>query len=116
MNSKWWLVLVMVGTAFGQDAPPQILQMNNLPNAGVLFLEYCSNMPACVYRQAIAFGQVCSQEVADDMGYACSGDIKGTVPKGFHYAGWKCTFLDKDSTVRGSAGKDPCVGKRRNPR
>lgn len=70
-------------------APPMILQMDSLPNAGQIFIQYCL-LWVCVERSTSCHGQCCFQEEADALGYGCSGDVYGHIPAWSHYAGWRC--------------------------
>ena len=72
-------------------APPAILQMDNLPNAGELLIRYCMlGDHLCVERSTSCHGQCCDQSEADSLGYNCSGNVFGVIPPGSHYAGWRC--------------------------
>lgn len=109
----------MIVTRSACAAPPQIEALNGLPNAGTLYVEYCSvDGGVCESHEAIAYGQVCDQAEADDMGYGCSGDIKGRVSPGMRYARWHCIPFDRptyDMPLRGEAGPKP-AGQCTNPR
>lgn len=93
-------------------APPQILQMDSLPNAGALMLKFCAiGSHLCVERSTSCHGQCCSQVVADEEGYGCSGDVFGVIPPGYHYAGWRCQMYEAATSssipVEGPAGPEP---------
>ncbi len=89
------LCLSMQADAGGVDihgvAPPAILQMDSLPNAGNLMLEFCLiGKHVCVERSTSCHGQCCNQSEADAIGYGCSGTVDGLVPPLFRYRGWHC--------------------------
>ena len=113
-----FLLLTMIAVAVSMEAqvPDEILKMNDLPNAGSLYLKYCVVHGPCIYRHAIAFGQVCDQGTADSMGYACTGDIEGRVPSGYRYAGWKCQIFESSKLLTGKSGDDPCPTQSKNRR
>lgn len=99
------LMATLIAAASAQ-APPQILAMDDLPNAGQLYLNYCvAGDHRCVGIKAICYGQCCDQATADQMGYGCSGNIEGHVPHGYHYAGWSCRTFDKGKQYNGLATK-----------
>ena len=108
-------LLISAGTALA--APPEIEAMNNLPNAGQLYIDYCAiGHHGCVTVEAICYGQCCKQGEADSMGYGCSGDIRGIVPPGLHYAGWSCKTFDKGKVTSGEATKNYDHSECHNPR
>lgn len=107
-------VVVLSGSAFGQ-APQPIQDMNNLPNAAELHLIYCAiGNKVCVDLLAICYGQCGNQSEADDMGYGCSGDLRGYVPYGFHYAKWYAVDYATRRRVSGLAtqGSKDCTNHR----
>jgi hypothetical protein len=112
------LIALLFGTFAAAQAPPQIQQLNDLPNAGALFIRYCSPAgKACVTRRAICYGQCCDPFEADDMGYVCYGDIEGSVPRGYKYVGWFCQMYNPSDKpaygAKGDAGKkDPCPDRK----
>jgi hypothetical protein len=91
-------------------APPEILQMDRLPNAGALLLRFCSiGNVDCVERSTSCHGQCCNQAVADAEGYGCSGDVYGGIPPGFHYSGWRCEMYSQPTRsmpLSGNAGPE----------
>lgn len=92
-------------------APPEILKMDSLPNAGELLLRYCLiGNHLCVERSTSCHGQCCEQVTADAEGYGCSGDVYGSIPPGYRYAGWRCQMYEEpvgDMKVEGNAGPVP---------
>lgn len=75
--------------------PPIIAQMDTLPGAGELKIDYCLvGHHGCVTVETSCHGSCCSQFEADEIGYGCSGDIYGVVPPLYHYAGWSCRTYD----------------------
>lgn len=108
-------LLAASSASFGNDlhsvAPPEILRMDNLPNAGELLLKFCAlGSHFCVERSTSCHGQCCDQGMADAEGYGCSGDVYGIVPPGFHYAGWRCQMYGAptiDIPLSGDAGPTP---------
>lgn len=111
------LTIILLWSGFVQAAPPEIEHLNQLPNAGQLYLDYCAvGHHICVTVKAICYGQCCDQSQADDMGYGCSGDIDGIVPPGFHYAGWSCQIFDTGQTFKGLASQSYDHSKCNNPR
>ncbi len=102
-------------------APPEILQMDTLPNAGELIVNYCLiGSHICSEYTTSCHGQCCSQEEADSIGYGCSGDVYGSIPAGYHYAGWRCELYGTPTQsfpVTGPAGPEPANIKQcTNPR
>ena len=125
-RTRWVALAILVSLQLAEcapwpQAPPEVVNMNTLPNAGQLFIQYCLvGRSICVTRKAICYGQCCDQYEADSIGYACSGDIEGVVPWGFKYASWTCQpFNPSDKPPGGAKGKagrkDPCP-KEKNPR
>ena len=112
------LLLAVMTAASSAQAPPQILDMQNLPNAGQLYLDYCGigNPKPCVRVKAICYGQCCSQYDADDMGYGCSGDVERRVPRGYRYTGWSCTIFDSGKKITGKADPNYPTKGCHNPR
>ena len=99
------------------QAPPEIADMNSLPNAAALSIVYCSHDgKACVTRRAICYGLCGDQSIADSMGYGCSGDLDGSVPPGFHYARWFAVAYDTKRLVGGYATKGYDTKNCHNPR
>lgn len=92
-------------------APNEILQMDTLPNAGELFVDYCLiGHHACVSLSTSCHGQCCDQSEADEIGYGCSGDVYGSIPPTHHYAGWSCKMYGSpvgNVTLGGEAGPVP---------
>jgi hypothetical protein len=121
-------ILAAATNAQAQDphsiAPPEILNMDSLPNAGELFIRYCVSGffggQSCVERSTSCHGQCCSQGEADDIGYGCSGDVYGDIPSGAHYAGWTCKMYSTPVStfpLEGKPGPEPSYIKEcRNPR
>ncbi len=97
------LIMFMV---LGQQAPPQVEAMNDLPNAAELHLVYCLKDKVCVQRRAICYGQCGDQENGDEMGYGCSGNIVGTVPSGYKYTSWFAIDYETGKRVSGRATKN----------
>lgn len=96
-------ILFIVSPLLGQ-VPPQVLAMNDLPNAGQLYLNYClAGDKPCVTVRAICYGQCCAQYEADDMGYGCSGDVDGYIPPRYRYTGWSCRMFDSGRKLTGKA-------------
>lgn len=100
------LALSLFTLAARAQAPPEVQAMNSLPNAGELYLLYCGSGDHCVNLKAICYGQCCDQDVADEMGYGCFGDVEGRAPRGSHYAGWSCKDFDTGRTSRGKSTRD----------
>jgi len=107
--------IIGISAAYAQDphsiAPPEILGMDRLPNAGQLLLRFCAiGSHLCVERSTSCHGQCCDQSMADSEGYGCSGNVYGLIPPGFHYAGWRCEMYAKPVSsipVEGAAGPEP---------
>jgi hypothetical protein len=115
---KLWLVaavLIGISSAQAQDlhsiAPPAILQMDSLPNAGELYLRFCLvGNHICTEHGTSCHGQCCDQSMADSEGYGCSGDVFGVRIPGSHYAGWRCHMYSEPVgavPVEGPAGPTP---------
>lgn len=112
------IVWMMIGMAAARgQAPREVLAMNELPNAGQLYLDYCFiGKGPCVTVKAICYGQCCAQDVADEMGYGCSGDVQGYIPHKFRYSAWSCTKFASNKKITGLADpKYPTKGCH-NPR
>ena len=112
------LTVAIIGAAHpaaAQDlhsmAPPEILKLDSIPNAGRLLLRYClAGDHVCVERSTSCHGQCCDQHEADDIGYACYGNVYGGVPPLYHYAGWRCSMYStptSDFPLEGLAGERP---------
>lgn len=96
------LAALLTHAAFA--APPQIEAMNNLYHAAKLYIDYCLvGHHGCITVEAICYGQCGNQVTADSMGYGCSGDIRGYIPPGFHYAGWSAKYYETGATISGDA-------------
>lgn len=100
------LVIAQISPSYAQDrpySPPAAFmqQYQGMPNTGVLHLRYCLiGNHVCMGIVADAWGQVCDAGMARSMGHShefgwrgdIEGDIEGTVPPGYHYAGWWCVL------------------------
>jgi len=96
-------------------APPAILQMDSLPNAGELLLRFCMlGNHLCTEHSTSCHGQCCEQGIADAEGYGCSGNVFGLIPPMSHYAGWRCKMYGAPIgavTLAGDAGPEPAYIK-----
>ena len=94
------------------SAPADILELDTLPGAGELFLDYCLvGRHVCVTVSTSCHGQCCQQPEADDIGYGCSGDVYGVIPPIFHYAGWTCKpYSPVEAGVKQSGEAGPVPG------
>lgn len=88
------------------QAPPEIQALNDQPNAGALYIRYCSSEGLCVARKAICYGTCCDQEEADEIGSGCFGDVVGSIPVGYRYTGWYCTKYHSNEWSRGKVSKN----------
>jgi hypothetical protein len=118
MKCSYLIAVAVVGmtvAAQAQDlhsiAPPAILQMDSLPNAGELRVRYCLvGNHICTEHSTSCHGQCCSQYAADSIGYGCSGNVYGLISPLSHYAGWRCQMYAKpasDVPLGGDAGPVP---------
>lgn len=106
MNLAIVALAILITSTYAQ-APQQVLQMNDLSNAGQLYLDYCAfGQSICITVKAICYGQCVDQSTADEMGYGCSGDVEGVIPYGFHYARWHGLIFGTKKKFSGKANKD----------
>lgn len=112
-------ILLLASLIYGANAqvPREVQAMNDLPNAGQLYLDYCFlGKSPCVTVKAICYGQCCSKSTADEMGYGCSGDVDGYIPPMFRYAKWSCEQFDGKKKTSGIADPKYSTNGCHNPR